>query len=437
MRKKVIIMGAAGRDFHNFNVLYRNDAASEVVAFTAAQIPFIEKRTYPPSLSGSLYPDGIPIYPEDELERLIKKTGTQEIIFSYSDVSYEYVMRLAALCASLGADFVLPSHQKTMLRSTRPVISVCAVRTGCGKSGISRYIGRLLLEMGIKPVVIRHPMPYGELDAQRLQRFSKLGDLDKHRCTIEEMEEYEPHIRAGLVVYAGVDYEAILREAEKEGEVIIWDGGNNDLPFVEPDLEITVADPLRAGHELLYYPGEVSLRRADAIVINKSNGADRGAIETVIENIRKVNRKALIIKTASVLKSDREIKGMRVVVIEDGPTLTHGNMNFGAGIVAALEFGATPIDPRPYASGTIKKILEMYPSLGPLLPAMGYSDSQKKELEEAINSTPAEMALIATPVDLSRVLKLNKPHAAISYEIEEMGSPGLKGLIESFIKGIR
>ena len=436
MRKKVIIMGAAGRDFHNFNVLYRNDAATEVVAFTAAQIPFIEKRIFPPSLSGPLYPDGIPIYPEDELEQLIKKTGAQEIIFSYSDVSYEYVMRLAALCAYLGADFVLPSFQKTMLKSTRPVISVCAVRTGCGKSGISRYIGRLLLEMGIKPVIIRHPMPYGDLAIQRLQRFSTLGDLDKHRCTIEEMEEYEPHIRAGLIVYAGVDYEAILREAEKEGPVIIWDGGNNDLPFIEPDLEITVGDPLRAGHELLYYPGEVNLRRADAVVINKANGADRAAIETVVENIRKVNTKALIINTASVLKADREIKGKSVVVIEDGPTLTHGNMNFGAGIVAAREFGAIPVDPRPYASGTIKKMFEKYPNLGPLLPAMGYSDGQKKELEEAINSTPAEMALIATPVDLSRVLKLNKPIAAISYEIEEMESPGLKGLIESFIKGI-
>jgi len=436
MRKKIIIMGAAGRDFHNFNVLYRDDAACEVVAFTAAQIPFIEKRTYPPSLSGPLYPGGIPIFPEEELEGIIIRTGAAEVVFSYSDVSYEFVMRKASLCASLGADFVLPSAARTMLKSTRPVISVCAVRTGCGKSGVSRYIGRLLLEMGRKPVVIRHPMPYGDLTAQRLQRFSELADLDSHNCTIEEMEEYEPHIRAGLVVYAGVDYEAILKEAEKEGEIVIWDGGNNDLPFTMPDLEITVADPFRAGHELLYYPGEANLRRAGAVVVNKAADAPKAAVDTVINNIRSMNTNAVIIKTASPVKTNIDIRGKKAVVIEDGPTLTHGNMSFGAGIVAAEKFGAIPVDPRPYASGTIKRVFEKYPGLGPLLPAMGYSDEQKKELEEAINSTPADIALIATPVDLSRILKLDKPCALASYEIEEMESPGLRGLVEKFIKDL-
>lgn len=436
MRKKIIIMGAAGRDFHNFNVLYRDDASNEVVAFTAAQIPFIEKRRYPPSLSGPLYPDGIPVYPEEELEELIKKTGAAEVVFSYSDVSYEYVMRKASVCSSLGADFVLPSAIRTMLKSARPVISVSAVRTGCGKSGVSRYIGRLLLEMGKKPVVIRHPMPYGDLSSQRLQRFSTLTDLETHRCTIEEMEEYEPHIRAGLVVYAGVDYRMILKEAETEGDIVIWDGGNNDLPFILPDLEITVVDPFRAGDELLYYPGETNLRRADAIIINKAANAPEAAIKKVIENSRSVNPAAVLIKTASTVKTDIDIKGKKVVVVEDGPTLTHGNMTFGAGIVAAKEFGATTVDPRPYSRGTIGKVFEKYPGLGPLIPAMGYSNEQKKELEEAINSTPADIALIATPVDLSRVLKLNKPAALVSYEIEEMDSPGLKGLVEKFIRGL-
>jgi predicted GTPase len=437
LRKRVVIMGAAGRDFHNFNVLYRDDAGREVVAFTAAQIPFIEKRTYPPALSGPLYPKGIPIYPEEELEKLIKELSVEEAVFSYSDVSYEYVMHRAALCTSLGADFILPSAQKTMLESERPVISVSAVRTGCGKSGISRYIGKLLLKMGRMPVVIRHPMPYGDLASQRVQRFATVEDLTRHQCTIEEMEEYEPHIAAGLVVYAGVDYAAILKEAEKEGGIIIWDGGNNDLPFVRPDLEIAVVDPLRPGHELLYYPGEANLIRADVVLINKSNSADASAISAVTENIRKVNTKAAIVKTASRVRVDGYIKGKSVVVIEDGPTLTHGGMSFGAGIVAAREFGAVPVDPRPYAVGTIKEAFERFPQLGPLLPAMGYSGSQKKELEDSINSTPADMVLVATPIDLSRVLKITKPCARVSYDIEEMESQGLKSIVEEFVKGLK
>ncbi|CAG1065506.1 hypothetical protein BAC1_01088 [uncultured bacterium] len=437
MRKRVVIMGAAGRDFHNFNVLYRENPGAEVVAFTAAQIPFIEKRTYPPALAGPLYPEGIPIFPEEELERLIKERSIEEVVFSYSDVSYDYVMRLASRCAALGADFVLPSAAKTMLKSTRPVVSISAVRTGCGKSGISRYIGRLLRKLGRKPVVIRHPMPYGDLASQRVQRFASLEDLVTHRCTIEEMEEYEPHIAAGLVVYAGVDYGAILKEAEKEGDIIIWDGGNNDLPFVLPGLEIVVTDPLRPGHELLYYPGEANLKRADVAVINKANSAPAASIRAVTENIRKVNEHAAIVKTASVVRVDADIKGKSVLVVEDGPTLTHGGMSFGAGGAAANEHGAVPVDPRPYSVGTIKETFGKYAHLGPLLPAMGYSDSQKKELEETINRTPADLVLIATPIDLKRVIKIDKPSARVSYEIEEIESPGLGAIVEGFVKGLK
>ncbi|CAG1014378.1 hypothetical protein BURC_00676 [Burkholderiaceae bacterium] len=437
MRKRVVIMGAAGRDFHNFNVLYRENPGAEVVAFTAAQIPFIEKRTYPPALSGPLYPEGIPIFPEEELERLVRERAVEEAVFSYSDVPYEYVMRLASRCAALGADFVLPSAAKTMLESTRPVISICAVRTGCGKSGISRYIGRLLQTMGRKPVVIRHPMPYGDLASQRVQRFASLEDLVTHKCTIEEMEEYEPHIAAGLVVYAGVDYGAILKEAEKESDIIIWDGGNNDLPFVLPGLEIVVTDPLRAGHELLYYPGEANLKRADVAVINKANSAHAASICAVTENIRKVNEHAAIVKTASVVRVDADIKGKSVLVVEDGPTLTHGGMSFGAGGAAANEHGAVPVDPRPYSVGTIKETFGKYAHLGPLLPAMGYSDSQKKELEETINRTPADLVLIATPIDLKRVIKIDKPSARVSYEIEEIESPGLGAIVENFVEGLK
>lgn len=437
MRKRVLIMGAAGRDFHNFNCLYKNDRGREIVAFTAAQIPFIEKRTYPPALSGPLYPEGIPIYPEDELERLIREREIHEVVFSYSDVSYEYVMHRASLCAALGAHFILPSQERAMLRSTRPVISVCAVRTGSGKSGITRHIGRLLLKMGKRPVVIRHPMPYGDLEAQRVQRFASFDDLKKHRCTIEEMEEYEPHIEAGLVVYAGVDYAAILKEAESEGDIVLWDGGNNDLPFIRPDLEIVVADPLRPGHELLYYPGEANLRRADVVIINKANSAEEASIRKVVENVLSVNKTASIIRTASAFAVSGPVKGKRVLVIEDGPTLTHGGMGFGAGLAAARAHGAIPVDPRPYAKGTIKEAFDKYPHLGPLLPAMGYSDAQKKELEETINTTPADLVLVATPVDLARIVEFNKPFERVAYEIEEMESPGLKGRIERFATGLK
>lgn len=429
-------MGAAGRDFHNFNMLYRDDPATEVVAFTAAQIPFIEKRAYPPALSGQLYPDGIPIYSEERLAEIIKEYRADEAVFSYSDVSYEYVMHRASLVTSLGASFVLPSPEKAMLTSSRPVISVTAVRTGSGKSGITRYIGRLLLESGRKPVVIRHPMPYGDLEKQRLQRFAKTEDLTSHDCTIEEIEEYEPLIKSGLVVYAGVDYRAILDEAEREGDIILWDGGNNDLPFIRPDLEIVVADPLRPGHELLYYPGETNLRRAHAVVINKADSVPETSIELVRSNVRSVNAKARMLKTASAISVDGDIKGKKALVIEDGPTLTHGGMKFGAGIVAARRCGAEPVDPRPYATGTIRDVLTKYPDLEDLLPAMGYSAGQKKELEETIRRTPADIVLVATPIDLSAILKIDKPCSRVAYEIAEMETPGLKEVVIDFMKGL-
>ncbi|OGP14184.1 MAG: GTPase [Deltaproteobacteria bacterium GWA2_55_10] len=436
MRKRVIIMGAAGRDFHNFNMLYRDDPASEVVAFTAAQIPFIEKRAYPAALSGPLYPDGIPIYSEEKLPEIINKYKADEVVFSYSDVSYEYIMHRASLVTALGASFVLPSPEKAMLKSGRPVISITAVRTGSGKSGVTRYIGSLLLEAGRRPVVIRHPMPYGDLERQRLQRFANIADLKAHDCTIEEIEEYEPLIRAGLVVYAGVDYRAILDEAEKEGAIILWDGGNNDLPFIKPDLEIVVADPLRPGHELLYYPGEANLRRADVVVINKAEGAPQTSIELVRSNVLSVNARAKIIKTASAISVDGDIRGKKALVIEDGPTLTHGGMKFGAGMVAARRYGADPVNPRPYAVGTIKETLARYPDLEDLLPAMGYSDEQKNELEETIRRTPADIVLIATPIDLSGILKIEKPCVRVSYETAEMETTGLKDIIIDFMKGL-
>ncbi|MBW7956285.1 MAG: GTPase [Deltaproteobacteria bacterium] len=431
-RKRIIILGAAGRDFHNFNVLYRDDPSIEVVAFTAAQIPFIEKRTYPPSLSGPLYPEGIRIYPEDELPELIKRHRADEVVFSYSDVSYEYVMRRAALAISLGAGFILPSAEAAMLKAKKPVISVSAVRTGCGKSGVTRYIGKKILQAGKRPVAIRHPMPYGDLERQRLQRFATREDLIEAQCTIEEFEEYEPLIESGLVVYAGVDYSAILDEAEKEGDIILWDGGNNDLPFIRPDFEIVVTDPLRPGHELLYYPGEANLRRAHVVVINKagSAGAD---VELVASNARAVNSRATILRTDSAITVEGEIRGKKALVVEDGPTLTHGGMAYGAGMAAARAFGAEPVDPRPYAVGTIKETFRKYPVLQNLLPAMGYSEGQKKELQEIIEKTPADLVLIATPIDLSRVIPITKPAVRVRYEIEEMDSPGLWDEVRAFL----
>lgn len=431
-RKRIIIMGAAGRDFHNFNVLYRDDPSIEVVAFTAAQIPFIENRTYPPSLAGPLYPEGIRIYPEDELPELIKKYGADEVVFSYSDVSYEYVMQRAALAISLGAGFVLPSAEAAMIKAERPVISVSAVRTGCGKSGVTRYIGKKLLQAGKRPVAIRHPMPYGDLERQRLQRFSSREDLVKAQCTIEELEEYEPLVESGLVVYAGVDYRAILDEAEKEGNIILWDGGNNDLPFIRPDFEIVVTDPLRPGHELGYYPGEANLRRAHLVVVNKAGSAG-AEVELVASNARAVNPRATILRTDSAITVEGDIKGKKALVVEDGPTLTHGGMAFGAGIAAARAFGAVPVDPRPYASGTIKEAFRKYPDLQNLLPAMGYSEGQKKELQEIIEKTPADLVLIATPIDLSRVVPITKPAVRVRYEIEEMDRPGLWDEVRAFL----
>jgi len=436
-RQKLIIMGAAGRDFHNFNMVYRNDPSYEVKAFTATQIPFIEERIYPRELAGPLYPDGIPIYSEEKLDALISKYDVEQVVFAYSDVSHEYVMHKASLCLSIGADFLLLGPGKTMLESRRPVISVCAVRTGSGKSGISRYIVKILHNKGLVPVAIRHPMPYCELNRGAVQRFINMKDLDIESCTIEEREEFEPLIEAGVAVYSGVDYERVVKNAEEEGEIIVWDGGNNDLPFIRADIEIVVLDPHRPGHELSYHPGETNLRRADIAVINKVDTADKEKISAVERNIRTVNPDAIMIHTTSRIIPDAPpgaIKGKKVLVIEDGPTLTHGGMTYGAGFLAATQFGASEIvDPRPYATGSIKDAFERYPQLGKLLPAMGYAQSQIRELREIIEKTPCDIVLIATPIDLARLLGLKKETVRIRYEIEEVAGLELKGCIEGFI----
>ncbi len=438
MKKKIIIMGAAGRDFHNFNMCFKDNPGCEVVAFTAAQIPFIYDRTFPKELAGPLYPHGIPIYPEERLEELIRSNGIDTVVFSYSDVSHEYVMRRASLCVANNADFILLGAEKTMLESGKPVISVCAVRTGCGKSGVTRFIGRTIMEAGKTPVAIRHPMPYGDLLREKTQRFKNLSDIKATRCTIEEMEEFEPLVNAGLTVYAGVDYREILKEAEKEADVIIWDGGNNDLPFIKPDIEIVVVDPLRPGHELRYFPGEANLRRAGLVIINKADSALPNDLEAVRNNIKAVNPSAKVITTASTVKTDarHDMAGKRVLVIEDGPTLTHGGMSYGAGIVAAKTLGALPVDPMPYAVGTIKETLLRYPHLKNLLPATGYSEGQIKELEETINKTPCDALLIATPVNLANVINIKKPVIQITYEVTELEKPGLTEFIKDFLKGI-
>lgn len=433
MRKKVIIMGAAGRDFHNFNMRFRDDGGSEIVAFTAAQIPFIGDRLYPPALSGPLYPQGIKIYLEDELPRLIKELKADEVVFSYSDLSHEDVMHRASLVVSLDADFTFLGAESTMLASSKPVISVCAVRTGSGKSGVTRFIARVLKERGRKLVVIRHPMPYGDLAKQAAQRFASYDDMRRADCTIEEMEEYEPLVSDGVTVFAGVDYAQILSNAEKEADIIIWDGGNNDLPFIKPDLEIVVADPLRPGHEVLYFPGEANARRADCLVINKADSAGIEAIRIVEANLSEINPTAKIIKTASVVKADPGISGKTVLVIEDGPTLTHGGMDFGAGVYAARTFGAHPVDVRPYALGSIKETLKKYPRLTTLLPAMGYSKEQVRDLEETVDNTPCDLVLIATPIDLSRIIEIKKPFSRVEYEIREMEKDGLESVIAGFI----
>ena len=437
--KKIIIIGAAGRDFHNFNTCYRNNSAYKVVAFTAAQIPDIAGRKYPAELAGSLYPDGIPIYDQKDLESVIKKLEADVCVFAYSDVPYSLVMGIGARVNAAGANFVLLGHKDTMIKSTKPVVAVGAVRTGCGKSQTSRRIAELLIGHGLRVIAVRHPMPYGDLNAQRIQRFETIDDLTKHKCTIEEMEEYEPHIARGNVIYAGVDYGAILRAAEKDPngcDVILWDGGNNDFPFYKPDLMVTVTDPHRPGHELSYYPGEVTLRIADAVVINKIDSADPENVQKVKKNIAAANPKATVIEAASALSVDRPevIKGKRVLVIEDGPTLTHGEMKIGAGVVAANRFGASEIiDPRPYAVGRIAETFKIYPEVGKLLPAMGYGEQQTKDLAATIDASDCDSVVIATPIDLGRIIKINKPCTRVEYSLEEIGKPDLSDVIDDFI----
>jgi len=439
MRKNIIIMGAAGRDFHNFNCLYKENMEYRVAAFTAAQIPFIDTRSYPAELSGFLYPNGIPIHPEARLAELIKSERINEVVFSYSDVSHDYVMHRASICTALGADFVLLGAEQTMLKSSKPVISVCAVRTGCGKSGVTRFIAKTLMSAGIKIAVIRHPMPYGDLVKQRIQRFDTLEDIKNAACTIEEMEEYVPLIEAGISVWAGVDYKDVLFKAERDCQVVIWDGGNNDLPFIKPDLEICVADALRPGHELSYYPGEANLRRAHAVVINKTNTALPDDLDLVTSNVSAANPGAKLVTTASIVSIDKgaDIKGKRCLVIEDGPTLTHGGMTYGAGMIAARNAGAEPVDPAPYAIGAIKVVLDAYPKIKNLLPAVGYSKEQIHDLETTVNNTPCDIVLIATPVDLASILSINKPSVRVSYEIAETTSPGLADLVIDFAKAIK
>jgi predicted GTPase len=439
MRKeRVIIMGAAGRDFHNFNVYFRDNPSYEVVAFTAAQIPNIEGRIYPPELAGELYPLGIPIYPESELPRLIEELEVNQVVFAYSDVSHEYVMHKASLAIACGADFRLMGGRSTMLKSERFVVSICAARTGSGKSQTTRKVCSILRDMGRRVVVVRHPMPYGDLTKQICQRFASYEDLDYQECTIEEREEYEPHIERGFVVYAGVDYERILKEAEKEADIIVWDGGNNDLPFLVPDLHIVVTDPHRAGHELTYHPGESNIRLADVVVINKIDTADLEDVVAVRRNIRAINHKAIIVEAASpiFLEDPDSIRGKDVLVVEDGPTLTHGEMAYGAGIVAAKRFGAKRIvDPRPYAVGSIVETFKIYPNIGPLLPAMGYGRRQIEELGETINNTPCDLVIIATPIDLGKVVEINRPIQRVRYELQEIGRPTLRDVLEKNIGG--
>jgi predicted GTPase len=439
-RRNVVIIGAAGRDFHNYNTVFRDNTAYCVVAFTAAQIPDIEGRKYPSALSGKLYPKGISIYAETELPRLIHTLDVSDCVFSYSDVPYQHVMNVAAIVQAAGANFVLLGPKDTMLKSAKPVISVGAVRTGCGKSQTSRRIIEILMAKGLKVVAVRHPMPYGDIARQKVQRFAKLSDLKKHKCTVEEMEEYEPHMVRGNVIYAGVDYEAILRAAENDPggcDLILWDGGNNDFPFFKPDLHVTVVDPHRPGHEMSYYPGNVTLRLADAVVINKIDSADPAGVDTVRRNIAAVNPKAVVIDAASVIEMDKPsvIKGKRVLVVEDGPTLTHGEMKLGAGMVAARKFGAADVvDPRPYLVGKIRETFRIYPDIGTLLPAMGYGARQLKDLEATINRTPCDAVVIGTPIDLNRIIHIRKPNARVHYNLQEIGKPNLEMIVEGFIR---
>jgi len=438
-KHKIIIIGAAGRDFHNFNTYYRDDPAYDVVAFTAAQIPDIAGRKYPASLAGSLYPDGIPIYAQDDLEQLISDLDADACVFSYSDVPYSFVMGLGARVNAAGATFAMLGHKNTMLKSTKPVVAVGAVRTGCGKSQTSRRVAEVLIANGLKVIAIRHPMPYGDLEAQKVQRFATIEDLTRHNCTIEEMEEYEPHIARGNVIYAGVDYEAILRAAENDPngcDVILWDGGNNDFPFYKPDLMITVTDPHRPGHELSYYPGEVTLRLADVVVINKIDSADFENIQIVRKSIRKVNPRAVVIDAVSTISVEKPeiIRGKRVLAIEDGPTLTHGEMKIGAGVVAAMRFGASEIvDPRSCAVGRLADTYRIYPNIGNLLPAMGYGDEQMRDLSATIDNTDCDSVVVATPIDLARVINISKPHTRVEYSLQEIGKPDMEDALKDFI----
>jgi predicted GTPase len=435
--RNALIMGAAGRDFHNFNTFFRNNPEVRVKAFTATQIPDIAGRKYPRELAGEYYPQGIPIYPETELVSLIKKLDIEDVYFSYSDVRHTYVMDKAAEVQAAGANFILLGPRETMIKSGKPVVSVCAVRTGCGKSQTTRRVSQILIAMGKKVAAIRHPMPYGDLVKQKVQKFVTKADLAKHKCTIEEMEEYEPHIENGVIVFAGVDYGAILREAEKVADVILWDGGNNDFPFYKSDLEIVVVDPHRAGHEREYYPGEVNLRRADVVVINKIDTADLENILEVRENIRELNPGAIVVDAASPLtvKGHEKIRGKRVLVIEDGPTLTHGEMQYGAGVMAAEKYGAAElVDPRPWAVGTIADTYKKYPDIGVLLPAMGYGAKQMKDLEATINKVDCDLIIIATPIDLGRIVKFKKPTVRVGYELQEIGTPTLEDILKKKFK---
>lgn len=434
---KVIIMGAAGRDFHNFNVYFRNNSNYEVVAFTATQIPDIAGRKYPAELSGPLYPRGIPIYLEEDLPNLIKKNEIDQVILAYSDLPHQYVMNKASVVLAGGADFRLMGPKSTMLKSNLPVVSICAVRTGCGKSQTTRKVTDILKKKGYKIAVIRHPMPYGNLIEQIWQRYENYADLDRYNCTIEEREEYEPHLDRGNILYAGVDYQEILKRAEKDVDIIVWDGGNNDLPFYKSDLHIVVTDPHRAGHEMTYYPGEVNIRMADIVVMNKIDTADLDKINQLRENIHQLAPEAILIEAASPLTVDNPelIRGKRVLVVEDGPTLTHGGMKYGAGVVAAQKYGAKEIvDPRPYAIGTIKDTYTKYPGIGTLLPAMGYGKKQIQELEDTINAVDCDIVIIGTPIDLSRIIKINKKSIRVKYELQEIGRPDLEEVLNQKIK---
>ncbi|OFV91865.1 MAG: GTPase [Acidobacteria bacterium RIFCSPLOWO2_02_FULL_64_15] len=435
-RIRTLIMGAAGRDFHNFNVCYRDDARYEVVGFTAAQIPNIANRRYPHELAGSLYPGGVPIHDESELKALVDRLAVRQVVFSYSDVSYDYVMHRGAIANAAGADFVLLGPNQTMLKSRKRVIAVCAVRTGAGKSQTTRRLAALLRDRGLRAGIVRHPMPYGDLVAQRVQRFATLADLERHHCTIEEIEEYEPHIVSGSVVFAGVDYAAILKDAEAVADVIVWDGGNNDFPFYRPDLHIVVADPLRLGNELSYYPGEANLRMADVVIINKIDTADFHATDELRNHIRAANPDALTVEAASPVTADHPelITGRRVLVVEDGPTVTHGEMRFGAGTVIAKKFGAREIvDPRPYAVGSIAETFRTYPATGALLPAMGYGDQQVRDLEATIEKVACDVVVVGTPIDLGRLVRIRQPVVRARYELQEIGQPDLARVVSDFI----